>query len=86
MYRRTDDGSQPGFGAVEKVDEVIVEPGTGFAMANHDIHGTEVIGDEAAVGLALYGYALVRFPSVLWYQPQFGSVRAMPSRRLVSVV
>ena len=85
LFRRTDDGSKPGFGAVEKVAEVIVESGSGLAMANHDIHGTEVVGNEPAVGLALYGYALIRFPSVLWYQPQFGSVRAMPSRRPVSV-
>jgi hypothetical protein len=34
-----------------------------------------------AIGLALYGYALVRFPSVAWYHPQFGSVRATQSRR-----
>ena len=34
-----------------------------------------------AVGLALYGYALVRFPSVSWYVPQFNSVRTVPSRR-----
>jgi len=86
LFRRTDDGSRPGFATVEKIDEVIVGPGSGLAMANHEIHSTEVVGDEPAVALALYGYALIRFPSVLWYQPQFGSVRAVPSRRPVSLV
>ena len=81
LFRRTDNGSMPGRATVEKINEVIVEPGSGLAMANHDIHSTHVVGDEPAVGLALYGYALTRFPSVLWYQPQYGSVRAVPSRR-----
>ena len=36
---------------------------------------------DVVIGLALYGYALVRFPSVAWYHPQFNSVRMTPSRR-----
>jgi hypothetical protein len=60
---------------------VIVQPGHGMAMADHDIHSTAVLGNEPAVGLALYGYALARFPSVVWYHPEFASVRAGVSRR-----
>lgn len=81
FFRRTDNDSRPGHATVEKVGEVMVEPGNGMAMADHDIHSTEVVGDEPAVGLALYGYALVRFPSVVWYHPQFESIRASASRR-----
>ena len=81
LWRRTDDGSKPGHAMVTKIGEVMVERGNGYAMADHDIHSTEVVGDEPAVGLALYGYALVRFPSVVWYHPEFSSVRPMPSRR-----
>jgi predicted metal-dependent enzyme (double-stranded beta helix superfamily) len=81
MWRRTDDGSQPGHATVVKTGEVMVEPGNGFAMADHDIHSTEVVGDEPAIGLALYGYPLARFPSVTWYHPEFASVRKLPSRR-----
>lgn len=81
MWRRTDDGSKPGHATVTKIGEVTVEPGNGFAMADHDVHSTEVLGDEPAIGLALYGYALARFPSVVWYHPEFSSVRPMPSRR-----
>ena len=81
MWRRTDDGSTPGHATIEKIGEVMVEPGNGFAMANHDIHSTEVIGDAPHFGLALYGFALARFPSVVWYHPGFASVRPMPSRR-----
>ena len=62
-------------GPVVQVGEVMVGPGTGMAMSDHDIHGTEVVGKEPSVSLALYGYALTRFPSVAWYHPAFGTVR-----------
>lgn len=81
IFRRTDNGAVPGRATVQQVGEVLVAPGTGMAMADHDIHSTVVEGDEPAIGLALYGYALARFPSVTWYHPQFGSVRASVSRR-----
>ena len=81
FYRRTDDGRESGRATVIKVGEVVVEPGTGIVMADHDIHSTEVVGDQPAVGLSLYGYALARFPSVTWFHPEYSSVRATPSRR-----
>ena len=81
FFRRTDDGAVPGRASVVKVGEVTVEPGHGMAMADHDIHSTTVLGKEPAIGLALYGYPLARFPSVAWYHPQFGSTRSTASRR-----
>jgi predicted metal-dependent enzyme (double-stranded beta helix superfamily) len=79
VYRRNEDNS------LTKTGEVTVEPGRGTAMADHDIHSTVVIGTEPAVGLALYGFALARFPAVVWYHPEFSSVKASPSRRLAAV-
>lgn len=81
FFRRTDDGAAPGKATVEQVGQVLVEPGKGIAMSDHDIHATVVEGDRPAVGLALYGYALARFPSVAWYHPKFGSMRVATSRR-----
>ena len=81
FFRRTDDGRRTGHATVMKTGEVMVEPGNGMAMADHDIHSTEVVGDKPAIGLALYGYALARFPSVSWYHEEYSSVRATPSRR-----
>lgn len=81
FFRRTDNLAKPGHATIEQVGEVMVEPGNGMAMADHDIHSTVVVGDTPAIGLALYGYALARFPSVAWYVPQFASVRTTPSRR-----
>jgi len=86
FYRRTDDGSRDGYATVEPVGEVMVAPGQGMMMTDHAIHATEVIGDEPAIGLALYGYALARFPSVVWYHPAFASVRAGASRRPAEVM
>jgi predicted metal-dependent enzyme (double-stranded beta helix superfamily) len=80
FYRRTDGGTP----TVVKTGEVVVRPGHGMAMADHDIHATIVEGSEPAIGLALYGYALARFPGVVWYHPDFGSTRMSPSRRLAA--
>jgi predicted metal-dependent enzyme (double-stranded beta helix superfamily) len=81
FYRRTDDGGRDGHASVEAIGEVTVAPGQGMAMADHAIHATMVVGEAPAIGLALYGYALARFPSVVWFLPEFSSVRATPSRR-----
>lgn len=81
FYRRTDDGSREGYSTIEEIGEVMVEPGQGMAMADHAIHATEVLGDVPAIGLALYGYALSRFPAVVWFHPSLSSVRACVSRR-----
>jgi predicted metal-dependent enzyme (double-stranded beta helix superfamily) len=81
FYARTDDGSRDGYATVVETAQVLVAPGHGMAMADHAIHATEVVGDAPAIGLALYGYALARFPSVVWFHPAFSSVRAGASRR-----
>ena len=81
FWRRTDDGTRPGQATVIQTGETIIAPGTGMAMSDHDIHSTEVLGTEPAIGLALYGYALPRFPSVAHYHPSLGTVRTTPSRR-----
>ncbi len=82
FYRRTDDGSRDGYATVEPIGEVVVAPGRGMAMTDHSIHATDVLGDGPAIGLVLYGYALARFPAVVWYHPQFSSVRVGVSRRV----
>ena len=80
-WRRTDDGSKPGYATVAKVGEMIMQRGHGFAMGDHDIHSQEVLGDEPSVILALYGHGFARFPSVVWYNTEFNTVRKLPSQR-----
>jgi predicted metal-dependent enzyme (double-stranded beta helix superfamily) len=81
FYRRTDDGRKPGFATIEQIAEETMGAGTGIAMLDHDIHGTLAIGDKPARALALYGYALNRFPAVVFFHPQFSSCRTVPSKR-----
>ena len=81
FYRRTDDGRRAGHATIEETGQAIVAPGAAMAMADEDIHSTIVVGDQPSRALALYGYALDRFPSVTWFHPQFASRRTMPSRR-----
>lgn len=81
MWRRTDDGSIPGHATVKPIGEVLMQRGHGFAMGDHDIHSQEVVGDEPSVILALYGHAFERFPSVIWFNQEFSTVRKLPSRR-----
>jgi len=81
FYHRTDDGKRAGFATVEQIAETLVEPGTAIAMADHDIHSTLVVGDRPARALALYGYALNRFPAVVFFHPQFKTCRTLPSKR-----
>jgi len=82
-FRRTDDGAKAGFATIEKIGEVMVEPGCGTSMSDHDIHSTKVVGDRPAVGLSIYGWALTRFPAVSWYHQRYSSTRSTPSRRHV---
>ena len=81
MWRRTDDGSVAGHATIRRVGEVVMRPGHGYAMADHDIHSQEVLGDEPSVILALYGLSFQKFPSVVWYNEEFSTVRKLPSQR-----
>ncbi len=81
FWHRTDDGTRDGFATIEWTHDELVAPGQGMAMPDHAIHSTEVVGNTPAIGLALYGYALARFPSVVWFHPEFSSTRAGASRR-----
>ena len=85
FYRRTDDGTRDGYATVEVTQQVLVTLGQGLTMTDHAIHDTEVVGETPAIGLALYGYALARFPSVVWFHPEFSSTRTAVSRRLAIV-
>ena len=81
IWRRTDDGTVAGHATIKPIGEVLMKPGHGYAMADHDIHSQEVVGDEPSVILALYGHAFENFPSVIWFNQEFSTIRKLPSRR-----
>jgi predicted metal-dependent enzyme (double-stranded beta helix superfamily) len=58
VYRRIDDGTQPGHAELEQVREVMVEPGTGIALMPEDIHSIHTAGTTSTRHLHVYGLAL----------------------------
>ena len=74
-----------GHARIKETSRIILEPGIGMVMADHDIHSTDVLGDVPYVGLAMYGYAISRFPAVVWYHTEFDHVRACASRRPAAI-
>jgi hypothetical protein len=81
MWRRSDDGTVAGHATIKPIGEVMMKRGHGYAMADHDIHSQEVVGDEPSVILALYGHAFEHFPSVIWFNQEFSTIRKLSSRR-----
>jgi predicted metal-dependent enzyme (double-stranded beta helix superfamily) len=81
FYRRTDAGSREGFATVEEIGQSLLAPGLAMAMTDHALHRNDVVGDAPSYHLALYGYAIARFPAVVWYHPEYSTVRASASRR-----
>ena len=75
VYRRTDDGSVPGHCEIEKVREVMVEPGTGIALMPEDIHSIHTAGTTSTRHLHVYGLALERLDQRLAYDEETGVVK-----------
>ncbi|WP_349607094.1 MULTISPECIES: cysteine dioxygenase family protein [Cupriavidus] len=58
VYRRTDNGQEPGVARLELVQELTVEPGTSIAFLPDDIHSIHVLGDTPTLHFHLYGRPL----------------------------
>ena len=67
LYRRTDDGSRPGYATLEQLETICVRPGTGLAMMAEDIHSVTVKGTQPIRHLHMYGRALETLTERLSY-------------------
>ena len=58
VYRRSDEGREPGFTSLHLEREVIVQPGTSISFLGDDLHGIKVEGEQATLHFHLYGLPL----------------------------
>lgn len=74
IYRRLDDGSDPGHADIEQVREYVVKPGSPIEFMPDDIHSIHVSGDDTVRHFHLYGKALETLSGRLGFDPQTGRV------------
>ncbi len=74
VYRRADDGSQPGRARLEQVREAVVEPGAPIAFLPDDIHSIHVQDGPPALHFHLYGRPLETLDGRIGIRPESGEV------------
>jgi len=79
FYRRSDDGSRPGKGALAKIGEATVSPGTGVTLMPDDIHSIFVTGTTNTVHLHMYGLALEQLHERVMYDTRAGTYKVFPA-------
>ncbi|MBA1376346.1 cysteine dioxygenase family protein [Pseudomonas brassicacearum] len=58
VYRRDDEGPEPGYTTLHLEKEVVVQPGTSIAFLGEDVHGIRVAGEQPTLHFHLYGLPL----------------------------
>jgi rhodanese-related sulfurtransferase/predicted metal-dependent enzyme (double-stranded beta helix superfamily) len=80
LYRRSDDRSVEGRGALEKTGEITVRKGSACALMPDDFHTIEALGAEPKLHLHLYGHTLEDLPGRIGFENDAGG----PYRRFMA--
>jgi predicted metal-dependent enzyme (double-stranded beta helix superfamily) len=82
LFERTDDGSVPGRGTVQVVDERVAAPGTGVALMPEDIHSIQGKAENGGrLTFHLYGVTTDRQQGRVAYNQAEGTYRLFPPGR-----
>jgi predicted metal-dependent enzyme (double-stranded beta helix superfamily) len=74
IYRRTDDGSDPGRAQLEQAREYVVKPGSPITFLPDDIHSIHVGGTQTVRHFHLYGKELETLTGRLGFDLETGEV------------
>lgn len=78
LYRRTDDGSQPGVARIEQCDEIDVVAGSAVALMPDDIHSIHLGADGPHANLHLYGMSVEHCHGRRMFSRSNGTYRIFP--------
>ncbi|HSD41494.1 MAG TPA: rhodanese-like domain-containing protein [Burkholderiales bacterium] len=86
FYRRSDDGSVPGRGTLERIGETTVRKGSACTLMPDDFHTIETRGDGPKLHLHLYGRTLEDLPGRIGFESDAGGAyrRFMAKPEIVS--
>jgi predicted metal-dependent enzyme (double-stranded beta helix superfamily) len=79
LYKRTDDGSQPGMAQIEPSGELDIVAGTAIALMPDDIHSIHLGADGPHANLHLYGMSVEHCPERRMYSRSKGTYKIFPA-------
>lgn len=80
LYKRADDGSNPGEGRLERVGELTVRRGGAVGLMPDDFHTIRVTSNDYSLHLHAYGRSLEQLPERIRFEgPEGGRFRTFPA-------
>lgn len=83
IYRRIDDGSEPGRARVEVEREVTIGAGESLAFMPEDIHSIHVLTDSPILHLHMYGKGLEQLTERVYFDMEKGTCQRFPTVPIV---
>jgi rhodanese-related sulfurtransferase/predicted metal-dependent enzyme (double-stranded beta helix superfamily) len=71
-FERVDDGTDPGQGVLEPRGETVIRAGDARGLMGHSFHSIEVVEEQPALHLHLYGHTLDRLSGRVYFESETG--------------